>query len=292
MVAPHLVTKFGYQATFFCCGAICISCVLPAIAESLYIHYLHHKFHYSKLNSSGQNMDTSSSNMMSFMKKEWQCLPAVHTADLISDELAAIETVLDEALSEATGENFGPRDDFVMDILDNTQYSNIPAKHREDENFPAINKTLSFATHKIVGKMEEADIATQIYLIPFSVKVSLALMSCVYMGMYYAFGGWISSYALIRGSTSSSDDASSLTATYYLLTAVGSAVSVPCAVWISTSTMMRFQLMIALVGAVVLGLLANDSFLFLSVATTLIGVGNSCMFPLILTMVNDYGYSM
>ena len=296
MIAPHLVTKYGYQAAFFCCGTMCISCVLAAIAETLYIHHLHRSFNYTKISESDQHKDSRQHEAAPLAQKEWKTA-TVHTADLMSEELTAIESMLDEALSEAASDNFTPGDafiddEFVMDILDNTQYSKLTAKQREEENFPTINKTLSFATHNIVGKMEEADVSTQIYLVPFSVRVSLTLMSSLYMGMYYAFGGWISSYALIRGSTSSSDDASSLTATYYLLTAVGSVISVPCAVWISTSTMLRFQLVVVLCGSVILGLLANDSFLFLSVATAIMGVGNSCMFPLILTMVNDYGYSM
>ena len=296
MVAPHLVSKYGYQAAFLCCGTICISCVLAAFVESLYIRHLHRDFNYSKLSESDQHNVAPQAEVAPLAQNGWKG-PAVHTADLMSEELTAIESMLDEALSEAASDNFMPGDsfiddEFVMGILDNTQYSKLTARQREEENFPTINKTLSFATHNIVGKMEEADMSTQIYLIPFSVKVSLILMSCLYMGMNYAFGGWITSYALIRGSTSSSDDASSLTAIYYLLIAVGSIISVPCAVWISTSIMLRFQLAVVLSGSVFLGLFTSDSFLLLSIATATVGVGNSCIFPLILTMVNDYGYSM
>lgn len=73
---------------------------------------------------------------------------------------------------------------------------------------------------------------------------------------------------------------------------LGSIVSIPCAVWISTTSMLRFQLCVVLLGVTVLVTLAWSSFRYLEIATAVMGFGNSCIFPLILCLCNDYGFTM
>ncbi|KAJ1402650.1 hypothetical protein B484DRAFT_368175 [Ochromonadaceae sp. CCMP2298] len=156
---------------------------------------------------------------------------------------------------------------------------------------PSRPRTLSFVTPAMQAHMLHLP-ETGIVLVPLSFRLLLGAFVVAYFGMFHSYSGWIASYSMVRHLTLHSSQAARLTSTYYTFLTLGSALSIPLSVYVSSTALLRVQLCIVAIGAILLVLEGWESLFYLTVATAFLGYGNSCIFPLALCLANDYGYTM
>ena len=139
---------------------------------------------------------------------------------------------------------------------------------------------------------EPATRAPQLPLPALSVRLLLALFFFVYVGVECAFGAWISTYSLRTGVTASEEDAAFVASIYWAALTVGRVVAIPLAINFSTTSMLRAQLFLAVIGAVLTATIADRSYSLVCAASAVFGYALSSIFPLAMTMVLDYGFFM
>ena len=194
--------------------------------------------------------------------------------------------------------------------------------------FPALNHTLSFASPALARSVRRTRKPVGIVFVPVEVRLLLALLVFWQLGLLCAFGGWIGTYVGSMGESSptllagvrhssvyevlsqhgrrqlflntaaSPDPAASALTIFYATQILGGVLSVPASVVFSTSTLLRCQLTMAIIAASLL-LVPIHSLPSLTAAHNvvqgaagLMGLGLGCMYPLIMTIVNDYGATM
>ena len=213
----------------------------------------------------------------------------------MAGELAVLQSSLNEidATELQKTENW---QDLTDEVPQSTEYSTIPEQRRDnpDYEFPAVNRTLSFALQAV------ADMARQqahfgIELLPPFGRILLIHFVFWQIGLLYSTGGWMSAYLDMSGVHSRSRDISStatmVTTLFYISQTIGSIISVPASMFFSTSTLMQLQLGTCLFGCVLL-LLPTSPFMTSVIASCSMGLGLSCLYPLAMGIVNDYGITM
>ena len=125
-----------------------------------------------------------------------------------------------------------------------------------------------------------------------SVRLLLSLFFFVYVGVECAFGAWISTYSLRTGVTASEEDAAFVASIYWAALTVGRVVAIPLAIKFSTTSMLRAQLFLAVIGAVLTATIADRSYSLVCAASAVFGYALSSIFPLAMTLVLDYGLVM
>ena len=127
---------------------------------------------------------------------------------------------------------------------------------------------------------------------PLSVRALLAIFFFVYVGTECAFGAWISTFALDTQVTDSLEAAAFTAAVFWAALAFGRVVAIPLAVYFSTTGMLRTQLALSVVGAVLAVTVAHKTYALVCVASAVNGYALSSIFPLAMTLVSDYGRVM
>jgi MFS transporter, FHS family, Na+ dependent glucose transporter 1 len=128
--------------------------------------------------------------------------------------------------------------------------------------------------------------------VPLMIRATLAAFFFIYVGAETGFGGWVATFALQIGDSSSESEAAFLSAVFWASLAGGRIVAIPTALYLTTTTMLRLQLSLTVVG-VLLGLfLAPISYGYACVASAVFGFALSSIFPLAMTIVGEYGFKM
>jgi len=164
----------------------------------------------------------------------------------------------------------------------------------DDPNFtrPRVNSTLAYAPPTVSEFVREhKDTNIGINIAPISASIMLACFSFLIIGLLYSYGAWISVYAIQRYIPGGNATGVHIATMFYMSQTIGSIVSVPLAVAFSSTSLLRCQMVILLVGAI---LLSAPLSLYTStmVSACLVGYALSCMYPLVVALVNDYGCTM
>ena len=93
--------------------------------------------------------------------------------------------------------------------------------------------------------------------VPLFVQCLCITFFFVYVGIETGFGGWVPTFSLKEGITDDESRAAYLTAVFYGSLAVGRIVSVPVSIFLSSTSMIRIQLMVSLLGGVLFFFLAR-----------------------------------
>jgi hypothetical protein len=206
-------------------------------------------------------------------------------------QLLSISDVLKSAASLAT----------ALDDNNHTGNNTVAVELHRPDNSENTQMVLHFATPAMVEHIEIIEEAAargnsvsaslDIKMVPVKFQLFAGLFGFFYCGLFYSYSGWVTSYASGSGIASTPAAASYLTSQYFLWVTVGSALSVPMSVLFSTSFLLRFQLTFVMIGALLLSC-AGSSYDLLNIATATLGFGNSCIFPLLICVANDYKFTM
>jgi MFS family permease len=243
---------------------------------------------------------------------------AVH---LESDELAMLEYIIEtnkngDSTVESPGANSVLVGDIVTTVLDATPYCDITEEERNDPAFqPFINKTLSFATQPIVSAITREnsctdrtlgarrashvdDMRESIALVPITSQYLLALLIFFNGCSISTFFGWFPTYFQLKDFQGAEWEGmgTQIISTFFASMAVGCIVSIPFSVWVSITKLLRFHLAMLSCGGLMLQLAAMVSAqpikIMLLAGAAMMGYGISAVFPLAVTVVNDYGFTM
>jgi len=168
--------------------------------------------------------------------------------------------------------------------------------------------SLTFASPELAHCVRHKLKPMSIVLVPHNVRLLLALFVFWDLGLLCAYGAWISTYVETfdlddgMGHSISEHDAQSaaaqVLAIFYATQIIGSILSVPASVVFSTTALLRCQLVLAVAAGVLMCVphAAYSSAGWLIAVTGLeaglMGLALGCMYPLIMTVVNDYGATM
>ena len=111
-----------------------------------------------------------------------------------------------------------------------------------------------------------------------------------YVGSESGYGGWISSYVLRRGVVDDKTQAAFVASVYWGGLTAGRLLAIPIAITLTTSTHLQVQLAQAVVGVVLCLTILDNSYLTACVASGVYSFALSSIFPLALTVVQDYGF--
>jgi len=174
---------------------------------------------------------------------------------------------------------------------------------------PCVHSPLPFASPELARYVRSSKAkAMGIVLVPRNVRIILAALVFWELGLLCAYGGWIGTYVETFDLQSrhnqpfTVDDAESaaaeILAVFYGAQIVGSILSVPVSVIVSTSALLRCQLLLAVLAGVLMcvphSVYGSVEWLLMMTGAQagLMGLALGCMYPLIMTVVNDYGATM
>ena len=132
----------------------------------------------------------------------------------------------------------------------------------------------------------------EVVLVPTVIRVLLTLFFFFYVGAEAGFGGWISTYVLDEKLTVRTSDAAFIAAIFWAALTGGRVLAIPLAVVLTATTMLRIQLMLSAVGAILVVMIAPESYAAACVASAIFGFALSSIFPLAMTISADYGFTM
>lgn len=137
-----------------------------------------------------------------------------------------------------------------------------------------------------VKESSSSDSSLMDQLVPYSVRAMITIFFFLYVGIEVGFGGWVPTYALSTGIATNESNAAYLTGLFFGGLALGRIVSVPISLYLSTTTMIRIELLISFVGSV---LFANsNNYVAACWSSAIFGFGLGSIFPMMLIVANDY----
>lgn len=125
---------------------------------------------------------------------------------------------------------------------------------------------------------------------PISIKALITTFFFLYVGAEAAYGGWITTYVLEKNITDSKSHAAFSAAIFWAFLTAGRLAAILLAVYFTPTLMMRVQLAISLVGAMLVVTIASTTLTNVMICSAIFGLGLSSIYPLAMTLVNDWGY--
>lgn len=330
IVGPAIVNSHSLNATFVICGLLSLTSLIGLWGESGFSHFLSdEKLTNERVDMappscynleapplppgrspSRSEYDSSRehdsdfqplSRSESIISSVFEATAPVAPAELLSSELMEIQDSLDHVDVGSWVDGSEHMDDMISGILHKSEINptsmlckpNCSAvDNLEDPELYPINRTLSFATPKIVDYIEDVpDQYSSIYLVPVGIQRLLALQMLAYFGLYYSYAGWIPTYVAMSGIASRPEDGAYLAGVYYTSMSIGCFLSILLAVGLSTTTMMRLSLSMITLGCLCL-LVLPETLTCTALTSAILGYAVSAMYPLILAIPNDYSFTM
>ena len=147
------------------------------------------------------------------------------------------------------------------------------------------------STEKATGtKLGEGKVAMQ--PLPRTIQLLVVTFFMFYVGSESGYGGWVSTYVLQREVVSNKTQAAFVASVYWAGLTAGRLLAIPLATMVTTSTHLRAQLLQTVLGVILCLTTMDKSYLFACVASGIYSFALSSIFPLALTVVNDYGFEV
>lgn len=319
ILAPVLIGKFGYTWAFCLIALIGFVSIIGLIAENIVLFLVLQRtspekwevieqkhLPFDESESKQEHLPLSPINLHGQINafeaactSQFSCQAPLEPLDqsilhakelnILTDSLVAIDE--NEELDMPVWH------DLVEGILDHTEYHVLPQDTQPIDHSQAnVNRTLSFATPQIVEYIQDRPKEFNVNLLSNFVRMTLAFFVCWHIGLLYSYGGWIGTYIVMRGIEGPQHHGSlgaglQITTLYYICQTVGSIYSVPASVMFSTTTLMRFQLFLLIAGTSLL-FFTFSPYYFTAISACTMGLSLSCIYPLAMTVVNDYGGTM
>jgi fucose permease len=128
--------------------------------------------------------------------------------------------------------------------------------------------------------------------VPLLLKLLIAGFYFVYVGVESGYAGWIPSFALDEDVTGSVSQAAYLSSYFWAALTGGRLLAIVVAVYASATSMLRFQLVLTAISAILILFLAGSSYSNAAGVSAFFGFALSSVFPLAMTIVSDYGFAM
>lgn len=286
IIAPVLIGIFGYGTT---CGIVCFIgffSLFGLLAEYLVSSAVVHS------TDSGTWKEYETQGLLEPDREEkvstkgYRFLRAADETVLQAEELNILEDtiqVIDEPVPHEDGSV--PLHELVPEV-----FNTVGVESR-------MNRALSYATPGIVEYVLENADHLDVTLLSNLTRLLLALFICWHIGLLNCYGCWIGTYMIMEDIDSPSHAgpvaAGLVVVTLYCLCQmIGAAYSVPVSVMTTTTDLLRFQLVLLVIATVFVILIPVSTFTFTMLSACFLGLSLSCLYPLAMTVVNDYGATM
>jgi fucose permease len=123
-----------------------------------------------------------------------------------------------------------------------------------------------------------------------SLRVCLFLFYFIYVGLETGYGGWIPTYAIERSIAKNDAEGAYLASIFFFAISAGRLAAIPLASFYTPNFLLRVQLSIVIVGMVLVVTIGTGQVGYsgLAIATAVLGYGVSCIFPLGLSVTQDF----
>jgi fucose permease len=129
--------------------------------------------------------------------------------------------------------------------------------------------------------------------VTFSLRMLILLFYIVYTGMEAGYAGWIPVYVLEENITHDDSQAAYVSATFWATMTIGRMLAVFTAIAFSATAMLRFHLSFSAVCALMFMWVEKvGTVQYALTVSALLGLALSAIYPLVMTIVIDYGYTM
>jgi fucose permease len=120
--------------------------------------------------------------------------------------------------------------------------------------------------------------------------VCLFLFYFIYVGLETGYGGWIPTYAIERSIAKNDAEGAYLASIFFFAISAGRLAAIPLASFYTPNFLLRVQLSIVIVGMVLVVTIGTGQVGYsgLAIATAVLGYGVSCIFPLGLSVTQDF----
>lgn len=344
LMGPELVSIYGYGTAFIIIGVI--SCFSVAGIALMYVNNTVRR--WMGLPVQDNNVQCTELGVMELTidaieEHSNNGSGSPHNEVHAWDELAfrVLGEVQQSQISAGSGSPVKrSKYDFASEALSPQKKAHPPdflLANMEQQASSPVNPTLTYASPELARKVRRTRKPVGIVLVPFNVRVLLALFVFWELGLMCSFGGWIGTYVsslpmdssgalaqvvdvassevfsdrfqrnsstrqgwhsmAMRANPSEFDASASVLSAFYAMQIVSSVVSIPASVIFSTSTLLRCQLCLVMLAGLVLCLPVSTvgrQWLFYTISTSagMMGLALGCMYPLAMTIVNDYGATM
>ena len=166
------------------------------------------------------------------------------------------------------------------------EYSAIHTEKEDAEsNRQSLRQADSAHEEENEGEQEnESDEKVSLLPLPMAIRLLVVAFFMFYVGR------WISSYVLRRGVVDDKTQAAFVASVYWGGLTAGRLLAIPIAITLTTSTHLQAQLAQAVVGVVLCLTILDNSYATACVASVVYSFALSSIFPLALTVVQDYGF--
>lgn len=128
--------------------------------------------------------------------------------------------------------------------------------------------------------------------VPVIIRILITFFYFFYVGSETGFGAWISTFVIHQHITDSESQAAFLSSVFWAALTFGRIIAIPLAVFFSTSSLLRCQLVFSVIAAILIVAALSSSFDSAFLISAFFGYALSSIFPLMMTLVSDYGFTM
>jgi hypothetical protein len=132
--------------------------------------------------------------------------------------------------------------------------------------------------------------AEDYWILPNHLRLCLFFFYFVVVGLETGYGGWISTYAIKKAIAKTDSGGAYLASVFFFAVSAGRLAAIPLASLYTPNFLLRIQLTIVIVGVVLVATIGMGQvgYTGLSIATAVLGYGLSCIFPLGLSVTQDF----
>jgi hypothetical protein len=129
--------------------------------------------------------------------------------------------------------------------------------------------------------------------VTFTLRMVILAFYFIYTGIEAGYAGWIPVYVLEEGITATDSQAAYVSATFWAAMTIGRMLAVFTAMAFSATFMLRFHLVFSAACAVMFMFVEQVGTLqYALMVSALMGLAESAIYALVMTIVSDYGYTM
>lgn len=128
------------------------------------------------------------------------------------------------------------------------------------------------------------------WILPNSIRACLFCFYFIYVGLETGYGGWIPTYALEMSIAKNDADAAYLASIFFFSISAGRLAAIPLASIYTPNFLLRIQLVIVIIAMILVVTIGTGAMGYsgLAIATAVLGYGVSCIFPLGLSVTQDF----
>jgi len=128
--------------------------------------------------------------------------------------------------------------------------------------------------------------------IPMYLRILVSAFFFTYVGSETGFGGWVPAYSIATNITQDEAQAAYLSAIFWSMMTIGRITAIPAAVYISSTTLIRLQLALSVFSGLLILTVLSYSYLWACIISAFAGFAFSSIFPVMITIIGDYGFEM